>query len=109
MSKIDSLTSNYNKNQLAEKVIELSEKLAEMSQLEKKVVAEAGEMTDGLPAIGMIRKEDGTFQLVRLKYDLDKNAAIIVGIEDLDKDQHIAAGKLTKNAGELFYKAAGIK
>ena len=107
MSKVDSLVSNYSKAQLAEKLVELTEKLEEMKTVEAQVSASVETLKDGAPAIGLHRKNDGTFQLVKIVYDLSQNAAAIIELVDYDRDQQIAAGKLVKEAGEVFAKASG--
>lgn len=107
MSKVESLVSNYSKAQLAEKLVELTEKLEEMKTVEAQVSASVETLKDGAPAIGLNRKSDGTFQLVKIVYDLSQNAAAIIELVDYDKDQQIAAGKLVKEAGEVFSQASG--
>lgn len=109
MTKAEALATNYNKKELSEKVVELSEKLEEMKTVEKQAGASLETLKSGAPAIGLNKKEDGTYQLVRIVYDLEQNAAAISEIVDYDRDQQIAAGKLIKEAGEVFTKATGSK
>lgn len=107
MTKSEALVTNYNKKELADKVVELSEKLEEMKEVESQVNASVDTLRQGSPAIGLNKKDDGTFQLVKIVYDLSQNAAAIIELVDLDKDQQIAAGKLVKEAGDVFAKASG--
>lgn len=104
-----SLESNYTKAQLADMVRELKEKLTEMKQVEAQVNASVETLKDGSPAIGLHRNKDGNYQLIKIVYDLDKNAAAIIGKVDFGKDQQISGGKLIKEAGELFLKATTNK
>jgi hypothetical protein len=104
-----SLETNYTKTQLAEKVRELTEKLKEMRQVEAQVSASVETLKDGNPAIGLVQNENGMFQLVRIVFDLEKNAAAIIATEDYGKDFQIAGGRLVKEAGDVFLKASGSK
>jgi hypothetical protein len=110
MSKADNLVTNYNKKELAEKVLELMEKLEEMKGVEAQAGASLETLQSGSPAIGLHKLEDGTFQLIKIVYDLKQNAAAIIGSETLDKDQQIAGYKLQQYAIEkIFMKARGGK
>lgn len=106
--KIDSLVSNYNKKELAEKLVELTEKLEEMKLVEAQVSSSVETLKGGSPAIGLHKKQDGTYQLVKIVYDLSKNAAAIIETVDYGRDNGIAAGKLVKEAGEVYAKASGL-
>lgn len=105
MSKVDSLVSNYNKNELAQKVLELTEKLEEMKVVEAQVEATVDTLRQGSPAIGLHKKQDGTFELVKIVYDVSKNAAAIIEFVDFGINSQVAAGKLIKEAGEILVKA----
>lgn len=108
MTKAEALASNYNKKELAEKLVELTEKLEEMKGVELQANASVETLKSGAPAIGLHKREDGVFQLVKIVYDLKQNAAAIIELVDFDKDHQIAAGKLVKEAGEVFSKASGL-
>jgi hypothetical protein len=100
---------NLTKKELADKVRELAEKLKEMKVVESQVTASVETLKDGDSSIGIIKNAEGNFTIVKLVFDLEKNAAAIVGTEDLGKDMQIAGGVMMKRIGEVFYKAAGIK
>jgi hypothetical protein len=104
---------NLPKKDLADKVRNLTEIVKELKAenelLKAQNSANVAELQDGESAIGVARQEDGTFLLVKLVYDLQKNAAAIVTKEDISKDMQIAGGTMMKKIGEVFYKAAGIK
>lgn len=85
----------------------MAEKLKEVKGIENSVLAKAEDLSS--PGIGMIRKEDGTFVLVKLVFDLEKNAAAIVETENVSGDSQVAGGTLMREIGKVFYKAAGIK
>jgi hypothetical protein len=104
-----SLETNFTKAQLAEKVRELTEKLREMRGVEAQANASLETLKDGAPAIGLHRTSEGKFQLVRIVYDIEKNAAAIIGTEEYGTDSQIAGGRLIKEAGEVFLKASDIK
>lgn len=104
-----SLETNYSKAELAEKVRELTKKLTEMKQVESQINASTETLKDGNPAVGIVKNKDGTFTIVKLVYDLEKNAAVIIGTEALGRDMQVAGGTLMKRTGDAFYKAAGIK
>lgn len=107
MTKAESLVTHYSKKELADKVVELSEKLEEMKTVEAQVKASVDTLKSGSPAIGLNRRQDGTFELIKIVYDLSQNAAAIIEKVPLEKDSQISAGKLIKEAGDIFTKASG--
>ncbi len=100
---------NLSKKELAEKVRELAEKLKEVKNVEHQVNASVETLKDGNKATGVVGNSNGTFTLVNLVFDLEKNAAAIISTELIGSDGQIAAARLIKEAGQSFYKAAGIK
>lgn len=100
---------NLTKKELADKVRELTEKLKEMRVVEAQVTASVETLKDGEIAVGVTKQEDGTFLLIKVVYDLKKNAAAIIDKKDISRDMQVAGGTMMKQIGEVFYKAAGIK
>ncbi len=70
----------------------LKEKLEEMKELEQKFTATAEVLN--VPALGVHKDDKGFFHLVKIKYDLDKSAAVIESVDKLEtKDYAIALFK----------------
>lgn len=97
------------KKELVEIIQELKEKLKEMKPVEKQLTAQLDELHQ--PAIGLHKDESGKYHLVHIKYDLEKNAAGIEKIEDLNThDMALALFNTNKVVAEkIMRKARGGK
>lgn len=67
----------------------LKEKLLDMKEQEEKFTATAAELT--VPALGVHKDENGGFHLILIKYDLDKDAAVIDTKQDLQTRDYAVA------------------
>lgn len=99
----------YTKKELAAIIREMKAKLSEMKDVEKQVTTEASELS--APGLSIHRDEKGKFHLVKLKYDIEKNAATIEKVESLDSsDPAIATFKAKQYLVEtIIAKAKGGK
>lgn len=93
------------KKDLANMVRELQAKLLEMKPVESQLTAKLDELK--LPAIGLVKDENGNYSLVKIKFDIEKNAAAIEQVENLEsKDPAIASHKIKEFAMEKIVRRA---
>jgi hypothetical protein len=97
------------KPELQETIKELRAKLKEMKSIEEVVTATAKELTDF--ALGVHKGVDGKFNIVHIRYDVEKNAAVIEKLDALGThDFSIAAYKARQELAErVLRKAKGDK
>lgn len=97
------------KAELLETIKELRTKLKEMKVVEQVLTATAKELP--LLGLGVHKDKDGKFLLVHIKYDIEKNAAVIDRLESLDThDFAIAAYKARQELAErILRKVKGDK
>lgn len=102
------LEDNTKKN-LANMVRALEEKVKELQAVEKQQTSTLNELEQ--PAIGLHKDENGTYHLVKIKYDVVSKAAGVEKIESTEtKDVALAFHKLKEYAGEkIMRKARGGK
>ncbi len=91
------------KKALADMVRALQEKLKEMKPVESQLTAKLDELK--APAIGLHKDENGNYSLVKIKFDIEKNAAAIESLQDLEsRDPAIATHKLKEYAMEVVMR-----
>jgi hypothetical protein len=97
------------KDELKETIRELRAKLKEMKELEKQVTATAKDLSQ--LGIGVIKDSAGKYSLVEIKYDVEKNAAVIDKVVQLDThDFAIATYKANQTLAErILRKVRGDK
>jgi hypothetical protein len=97
------------KKELVELIHQLQAKVKELSHVETSITASLPELIS--PAIGLSKDKDGYYHMVKIKYDVDKNAALIENVEKIDsRDQAIVLYKLKQYAVEtIMRKARGGK
>lgn len=97
------------KKELVELIHQLQDKLKEMKPVESAITAKLEELS--APAIGLHKDSDGFYHLVKIKYDVEKNAAGIEKVEKLDsRDEAIVTYKLNQYTNEtIMRKARGGK
>lgn len=98
------------KKELAQMIRDLETKLKEMKPIESALTSQLEELN--YEAVGLVKNEKGQYRLVKIKYDIDKNAALIESIDNLNDtiDPAIAQYKLTQYAHEnIMRKARGSK
>lgn len=93
---------NLKKTELANMVRELKEKLSEMKSVEKQVNATAKELPKN--AVSIIKDENGTYSIVKLKFDPESGAAAVDTIEAIGKDTQIAGYTLQKYTVEEIFR-----
>lgn len=101
--------ADLTKEELKEQNKELRSKLKEMKELEKQVKLTAKDLSQS--GLGVHKDEKGKYHLVHIKYDIEKNAAVIDKLEPLDThDFTIAAYKAKQELAEkILRKARGDK
>ena len=82
----------------------LKEKLEEMKEIEEKISFTAEDLSQF--GMGVIKDSTGDFFLVKLKFDLEKNAAIIESTQNLGKDPAIMQFKGQQYVFDVIYKKA---
>jgi hypothetical protein len=91
------------KKELVELIHQLQDKLKEMKPVESAITAKLEELN--APGVGLFKDAEGFYHLVKLKFDVEKNAA---GIEKLDridsKDEAIVMYKLNQYAVETIMR-----
>lgn len=96
------------KKELVELIHQLQQKLKEMKPVEKQLTAQLEELNS--PAIGLHKDDKGVYSLVKLKFDVEKNAAGLEKIERIGTDPAIALFNLNKFVAEtIMRKARGGK
>jgi hypothetical protein len=97
------------KKDLAQMVRDLEAKVKELQAVEKQQSASLENLKE--PAIGLSKDENGTYILVKIKYDIASKSAGIEALESTDtKDIALAFHKLKHYAGEkIMRKARGGK
>lgn len=93
------------KKELVQIIHDLTAKLAEMKPVESALVSQLSELHS--PAIGLSKTDEGNFIVVKIKYDIEKNAAAIEKLEQLQsKDIAIAHFNLNKYVAETIVRTA---
>lgn len=97
------------KKELVELIHQLQDKVKELAKVEKQATAQLSELEHN--AIGLTKDKDGYYHMVKIKYDVDKSAAMIDNVERIDsRDQAIVLYKLKQYAVEtIMRKARGGK
>jgi hypothetical protein len=97
------------KKELVDLIHELQEKLKEVKQIETQVTTEAQELTTN--GVGLVKSTDGYYSIVKLKFDVEKNAAVIDKVEKVEtRDEAIVAYKVNQFMQEqIIRKARGGK
>lgn len=97
------------KKELAQIIRDLQEKLKEMKPVESALTSQLEDLHS--PAIGLSKNAEGQYALVKIKYDVEKNAAAIEKLDQLEsKDIAIAQYKLNQYVVEtIVRKARGSK
>jgi hypothetical protein len=98
------------KKELVEIIQQMKDKVKELSQVEKQQAAQLDDLN--APAIGLHKDEQGRYHLVHIKFDVEKNAAGIERLENLNNttDPAIALWNLNKIVTEtIMRKARGGK
>ncbi len=98
------------KKELAQIIRDLQEKLKEMKPVEATLTAQLEDLHSD--AVGLIKNEKGQYRLVKIKYDIGKNAAAIESLDTLNDtiDTAIALYKLNQFTHEtIMRKARGSK
>jgi hypothetical protein len=97
------------KKELVELIHQLQDKVKELAKVEKQATAQLAELEHN--AIGLTKDKDGYYYMVKIKYDVDKSAAMVDNVERIDsRDQAIVLYKLKQYAVEtIMRKARGGK
>jgi hypothetical protein len=97
------------KKELVELIHQLQDKVKELAKVETQATAQLGDLIHD--AIGLVKDKNEHYSLVKIKYDVDKNAAMINTVEKLDsRDQAIVLYKLKQFTVEtIMRKARGGK
>lgn len=100
---------DYTKDQLKAVNKELREKLKEMKSVEQQVTADAKDLSHY--SIGVHKDEKGNYSLVHVKYDVEKNVAVIEKVESLDTFDFAIANYKAKDflVERILRKARGDK
>lgn len=89
------------KKELVEIIHQLQDKLKEMKQIETKVTTEEADLSR--KAIGVHKDKNGNYFAVNLVYDIEKNAATIKSIDNLNtKDYAILVYQAKKYLGDVI-------
>ena len=83
---------------------ELKEKLESMKSVEEQITLTAAELSQY--GFGICKDSVGDYQLVKLKFDIDKNTAAIDGQDNLGKDVAIVLYKAKQYLVETVIKKA---
>ena len=98
------------KKELVEIIHDLQEKLKELKPVESALTSQLADLHSD--AVGLIKNEKGQYRLVKIKYDVEKNAAAIESLDPLNDtvDPAIAIYKLNQFTQEtILRKARGSK
>lgn len=98
------------KKELVEIIHGLQEKLKEMKPVESALTAQLQDLHSN--AVGLFKNEKGQYRLVKIKYNIERNAAAIESIDNINDtvDPALAQFKLTQYAHEtILRKARGSK
>lgn len=101
--------AQQSKKELLEIIEQLETKLKEVHHVEKQITAEAKDLTKN--AVGLTKDKEGFYSIVKIKFDDEKNAAVIEKLERVDsRDEAIVAYKLNQFVQEsIIRKARGGK
>lgn len=97
------------KKELVQIIHDLKEKIKDLKPVESALTSQLEELHSH--AIGLTKNEEGQLSLVKIKYDVQKNAAAIEKLEQLEsKDIAIAQYKLNQYVAEtIVRKTRGSK
>jgi hypothetical protein len=96
------------KKELVEIISELKNKVKELKPVEASISAKLDDLE--FPAVGLHKNENGEYQVVKIKYDLEKNAAAIEALSDeKNKDVALAYQSINKIIEQMVRKARGGK
>lgn len=98
------------KAELLDIIKQLQEKIVELSQVEKQITADSKDLKT--VGVGLIKDDStGYYSIVNLKFDIDKNAAVIDSLTKVDsRDEAIVSYKLNQIVSEqIIRKARGGK
>lgn len=88
------------KKELVEIIHQLQDKLKEMKQVEKQVTSEADLLSR--KGMGVHKDKNGNYFIVNLVYDLERNAAAIKSVDNLNsKDYAILVYKAKAYLGDI--------
>jgi hypothetical protein len=91
------------KKELVDIIHELKAKVKEIEGIEKSQLANISELKE--LALGAVKLADGTYGIVKIAYDVDKNSAQIAGVEKLGtKDPDILGYNMTKQVVEKIVR-----